>query len=130
MKTNQLMPCVALPDLTLARTFYQTNFDAKVMFDCGCYLVLKVGDTEFAMMTPQEGDCAPYTGSGLTFNFRVPDVDAEYRRLTDQGLEPVMPLEDHPWGDRGFSVNDPNGVSLYLYTEKEPDDAFKPYFKT
>ena len=32
------------------------------------------------------------------------DVDAEHGRLTAEGLTPVMPIADHPWGDRGFAV--------------------------
>jgi uncharacterized glyoxalase superfamily protein PhnB len=40
-----------------------------------------------------------------------------------------MPLEDHPWGDRGFAILDPNGVMLYIYSEREPADEFKQYVK-
>jgi hypothetical protein len=36
------------------------------------------------------------------------------------GLVALMPLEDHPWGDRGFGIQDPNGIVLYLYSEREP----------
>ncbi|WP_281281227.1 VOC family protein [Pontiella desulfatans] len=63
------------------------------------------------------------------YNFSVDDVDAEYQRLTEAGLTPVMPLEDHPWGDRGFSVVDPNGVSLYIFSERDPSEEFKQYYK-
>jgi uncharacterized glyoxalase superfamily protein PhnB len=40
-----------------------------------------------------------------------------------------MPLEDHPWGDRGFAVMDPNGIQLYIYTETKPSEEFKQYYK-
>ncbi len=40
-----------------------------------------------------------------------------------------MPIEDHPWGDRGFSVLDPNGIALYIYSDREPTGEFKAYFK-
>ncbi|MEQ1720647.1 MAG: VOC family protein [Nitrosomonas sp.] len=56
--------------------------------------------------------------------------DAEYKLLMSAGLQPVMPLEDHPWGDRGFAVQDPNGVALYIYSEREPSPEFKQYYKT
>lgn len=45
------------------------------------------------------------------------------------GNTPVMPLEDHPWEDRGFAILDPNGIVLYIYTSKEPAAEFKPYYK-
>ena len=37
-------------------------------------------------------------------------------------------LEDHPWGDRGFGIKDPNGITLYLYEDKEPSAEFKQYY--
>jgi uncharacterized glyoxalase superfamily protein PhnB len=62
-------------------------------------------------------------------NFKVEDVDAEHARLMKAGLETAMPLEDHPWGDRGFSVIDPIGNSVYIYSDREPSYEFKQYYK-
>lgn len=61
-------------------------------------------------------------------NFKVDDVDAEHVRLTEAGLQAVMPLEDHPWGDRGFSVMDPIGNSVYIYSDREPAEEYKQYY--
>jgi uncharacterized glyoxalase superfamily protein PhnB len=63
------------------------------------------------------------------YNFSVDDVDAEYVRLTEHGLTPIMPLEDHPWGDRGFAILDLNGITLYIYSNREPASEFKQYIK-
>ena len=57
-------------------------------------------------MQPQD-DMPIFAGTGIMLNFKVDDVDAEYVKLMEAGLQPAMPLEDHPWGDRGFSVIDP-----------------------
>ncbi len=129
MLPKQMSPSVILTEIDTARAFYEKYFDAKTLFDAGFYLVLKVGAAEFAMMVAGECGSAPYGGAGLIYNFQVDDVDKEYDRLITQGLEAVMPLEDHPWGDRGFSIDDPNGISLYIYTEKEPDESFKQFYK-
>jgi uncharacterized glyoxalase superfamily protein PhnB len=40
-----------------------------------------------------------------------------------------MPLEDHPWGDRGFAILDPNGVVLYIFSPREAAEEFKQYVK-
>jgi uncharacterized glyoxalase superfamily protein PhnB len=80
-------------------------------------------------MTPQPNQPACNL-TGLTYNFAVSDIDAEFKSLTASGLVPVMPLEDHPWGDRGFAVQDPNGVILYIYSEREPSPEFKQYYKS
>ncbi len=63
------------------------------------------------------------------YNFSVPNVDEEHKRLTEAGLDVIVPLEDHPWGDRGFVIKDPNGISLYIYSDREPSEEFKRYYK-
>lgn len=80
-------------------------------------------------MKPQE-NMPTFGGAGVMLNFKVDDVDAEYARLTESGLQAAMPLEDHPWGDRGFSVIDPIGNSVYIYSDREPADEFKQYYKS
>ena len=78
-------------------------------------------------MEPQ-GEMPTYTGTGITLNFQVNDVDAEHKRLMDAGLQEAMPLEDHPWGDRGFSVIDPIGTSVYIYSDREPSEEFSQFY--
>lgn len=100
------------------------------MFDCGWYVNLRIGQrgASIQFMQPQ-GEMPVFQGTGVTLNFLVGDVDAEYSRLTGEGLVVGMPLEDHPWGDRGFSVSDPLGNSVYVYSEREPDKEFLQYYK-
>ena len=80
-------------------------------------------------MSPQQPEHKLSSGAGLMYNFAVDDVDSEYKRLTDAEIPIIVPLEDHPWGDRGFAVQDPNGISLYIYSEREPSEEFKQYYK-
>lgn len=69
-----------------------------------------------------------YADNVVTLNFRVDDVDAEHQILISGGLKEVMPLEDHPCGDRGFSVHDPIGITLYIYSDREHSEEFKEYY--
>lgn len=48
--------------------------------------------------------------------FTVDDVDAEYRRLKDMGVEIVTPPADRPWGARNMSFRDPDGNTVYFRT--------------
>ncbi|HKJ88869.1 MAG TPA: VOC family protein [Gammaproteobacteria bacterium] len=41
--------------------------------------------------------------------FYVEDVDHQYRRVLDQGIQPEHAPEDAPWGERYFHVLDPDG---------------------
>ena len=113
------------------RDFYVKYFDAKVTFDCGWYVNLEFGNKTSILqfMSPQQPEQPLGSGAGLMYNFAVEDVNQEYEKLTEAGLAVIVPLEDHPWGDRGFAIQDPNGISLYIYSEREPSDKFKRYFK-
>ena len=130
MITKFLSPCITTSKVEESRDFYVKQFGAKVTFDCGWYVNLEFGKgASLQFMTPQADQpaCNP---AGLTYNFCVADVDDEFKVLTGAGLTPIMPLEDHPWGDRGFAVQDPNGVVLYIYSEREPSPDFKQYYQS
>lgn len=131
MIANKLSVCIATENVAESRDFYIRYFGARVTFDCGWYVNLQFGkDTsELQFMKPREPAPPACHPAGLIYNFAVDDVDAEHERLTTAGLAPVMPLEDHPWGDRGFAIVDPNGVTLYIYSEREPSAEFRPYFQ-
>jgi uncharacterized glyoxalase superfamily protein PhnB len=130
MKTNELSTCFCTNDVEGCREFYTEYFSAKAIFDCGWYVNLCIGKDgpTIQFMQPQE-NMPTFGGAGVMLNFKVDDVDAEYSRLIEAGLQTAMPLDDHPWGDRGFSVIDPIGNSVYIYSDREPSDEFKQYFK-
>lgn len=130
MKTNELSTCFCTLKVDACRDFYQRYFSAKPVFDCGWYVNMCIGDDGPAIqfMQPQ-GKMPTFGGTGVMLNFKVDDVDAEYARLMEAGLETAMPLEDHPWGDRGFSVIDPIGNSVYICSDRDPSDEFKQYYK-
>ena len=111
------------------REFYQQLFAAKITFDCGWYVNMSIGGDgpSIQFIEPQDG-MPDFGGAGVVLNFKVDDVDTEYERLIDAGLLAVMPLEGHPWGDRGFSVMDPIGNSIYIYSDREPTEEYKQYY--
>jgi uncharacterized glyoxalase superfamily protein PhnB len=41
------------------------------------------------------------------------DAAAEHRRLGSLGV-PFTPLIDQPWGERNFTVTDPDGYSWFI----------------
>jgi uncharacterized glyoxalase superfamily protein PhnB len=129
MSVNAISTCITTEKVAESREFYMGHFNVEVTFDCGWYVNLRFPDSSATLqfMAPREGQ-SPCNPAGLMYNISVPDVDEEYIRLTGEGLIPVMPLEDHPWGDRGFAVLDPNGVILYLFSERPASDEFKKYF--
>jgi uncharacterized glyoxalase superfamily protein PhnB len=132
MISNNISPCIVTNKVQESKDFYVQYFDATVTFDCGWYVNLRFGrDTaELQFIAPQQPEQSVCKPDGLMYNFAVEDVDIEHRILTEAGLQTVMPIEDHPWGDRGFAIQDPNGIVLYIYSDREPSEEFKPYCKT
>ncbi len=132
MKTRELSICFCTDEVDACREYYQRYFEAKVIFDCGWYVNLAIGGDgpTVQFMQPQDDVAMPrFSGRGVMLNFKVDDVDAEHAKLVNAGLQTAMPLEDHPWGDRGFSVIDPIGNSVYIYSDREPAAEFKQYHK-
>jgi len=68
----------------------------------------------------------PFKG-GIFLNINVDDADITYKKLTDSGLSILIPLEDHPWGDRGFGLVDPSGVVVYCYHPIKPTKEFQKF---
>lgn len=130
MKPIALSTCITTKLVQESRDFYVKYFGGRVTFDCGWYVNIEFGQRSASLqfMSPQPGQSLCNT-HGLTYNFCVSDVDAEHQSLVTAGIEVIEPIEDHPWGDRGFAITDPNGIVLYIYSDREPSDEFKQYVK-
>jgi len=131
MKANSLSGVFTTSKVEETRDFYVMYFDAKVTFDCGWYVNLEFGNKTSILqfMFPQQPEQPLGSGAGLMYNFAVEDVNQEYEKLTEAGLAVIAPLEDNQWGDRGFAIQDPNGISLYIFSERAPSEEFKQYFR-
>ena len=129
MKAKELSTCFCTNEIDACREFYVHFFGAEAIFDCGWYINLRFGKNgpTIQFMQPR-GNMPIFGGAGVTLNFKVDDVDAEHMRLIGAGLQTAMPLEDHPWGDRGFSIIDPIGNSVYIYSDREPSEEFRKYY--
>jgi catechol 2,3-dioxygenase-like lactoylglutathione lyase family enzyme len=54
---------------------------------------------------------------GACMVIEVDDVAAWHRRAVEKKLPLVQPLTDQSWGHRSFCVREPNGLTLYLFSE-------------
>jgi len=51
---------------------------------------------------------------GLLIAFVVDDIDDQYARLQNEGVEITTPIQTEPWGERFFQVADPKGLVFQL----------------
>ena len=114
------------------KEFYEKYLGAETIFEKEGYACLKLGDISniLSIEAPQSPEDKPSDSTGLGFNFNVDDVDLAYKKITSEKLNIVMPIEDHPWGERGFGIKDPNGLAIYIYSVTgEPTEEYKKYIK-
>ncbi|MEU7630483.1 VOC family protein [Nocardia sp. NPDC049220] len=78
--------------------------------DAGLNVIyLRTGLTTF-----KPKSAAGSAGEGILVVFVVDDIDAEYTRLSDEGVQIVTPIETEEWGERYFQMSDPNGIVIQL----------------
>jgi catechol 2,3-dioxygenase-like lactoylglutathione lyase family enzyme len=59
----------------------------------------------------------PYVPPGVfEIAYEVDDVDLWYRRVQEKALPVRGELADKPWGHRSFSLTDPDGIKVILYS--------------
>lgn len=123
--TNKIKECV---------DFYSKYFQTKVAFDAGWYVMIRL---ESDNVTPiylsfqggiEEMPRDSFTG-GMTLNLMSEDVDACYEQLKLTDISFFEEITDHEWGDRAFSVKDPIGNLVYVYSERELHEKYKDAVK-
>ncbi|WP_165021375.1 MULTISPECIES: VOC family protein [unclassified Dysgonomonas] len=132
MKLEGLSICFHTTKVEECKEFYVKYFSGEIIFDCGWYVSIvfnKERCLTLQFMIPQD-DTPVYGEKGVTLNLGVKDVDAEYQRLIVENKLPVQrDLQDQPWGDRSFTIFDPLGNTLYIYSDREMSDEYKEAVK-
>ena len=77
------------------------------MFQAACGII------EVLALPPGEEYTPP---RGMEVAYEVDDVDEWYRRVREKGLLIRGELADKPWGHRTFSLTDPDGIKVILYS--------------
>lgn len=125
MKINELSFLFTTDKINETRDFYVKYFSAKIIIDTGSYLILSLQNDlyslHFMTLNSHFNKYAKFTkvseSAGIVYNICVEDVYKEYNFLQKKGLSIFMPLEKQPFGDEGFLIKDPNGITLFIYSE-------------
>jgi catechol 2,3-dioxygenase-like lactoylglutathione lyase family enzyme len=70
------------------------------------------------VLPPEQRD---QRAAGLILAFTVDTLDAEDKRLRDEGVTITMPLREEPWGERLFQITDPNGIIIQFVEWTTPN---------
>jgi predicted enzyme related to lactoylglutathione lyase len=101
-------------DVAAAVTFYRDAFGLGLKFaDGDRYAALDVGSTTLALAGPAED----VTGGVVAASFKVPDVPAALRAITEAGGSVVRAAEQGPHEVRAV-VSDPWGNTIVVYAAR------------
>ena len=65
---------------------------------------------------------APFAGKGVYFTIEVENVDELYESFKNKGVSIAVDIRDEDWGDRHFSVLDPNGIGVDFVRYQAPEN--------
>lgn len=108
-------------DVTASADFAKKHFGLEEAMAADGFVSLTRKDVGFNLIFLRTGLSSfkperlkGHHADGLLVVFVVDDIDTEYARLIDEGVEILTPIETEAWGERYFQVSDPNGVVLQL----------------
>ncbi len=120
---------VITENLAETKAFYTENLGFGVTFENEFYLLMhtpnKQAELSFLLPnhpTQQSFFHAPYGGKGMYLTIEIDEVDSLYQELKSKGVEIKVELRDEPWGDRHFSIEDPNGIGIDIVKYTAPEE--------
>lgn len=119
-------------DLAASRDFYVQWFGFQPVFESTWFLMLvSQGEKPFtiAFMHEDHPSTPPSLPvfnqkAGAFLTFQVEEVQPIYEKLKIAGMPIHYHLKDEPWGQRRFSVLDPNSVFIDIVQQIEPAAGF------
>nr|WP_092073247.1 VOC family protein [Dendrosporobacter quercicolus]NSL49962.1 VOC family protein [Dendrosporobacter quercicolus DSM 1736]SDM56093.1 Uncharacterized conserved protein PhnB, glyoxalase superfamily [Dendrosporobacter quercicolus] len=117
MRIKRIDTTISTEKLQESKDFYMKHFGFKLVYESDWYIELLSPSLEVGVSftLPQREEGEFFNGKGLILSFEVEDVDAEYNRLKQAGLNIYQEIQDKPWGERSFVVDDPAKVHIYIY---------------
>ncbi len=132
LNPNSAFPVFIVNSLGKAKIFYQDNFGFNVAFQNEWYLhLVSQSSIQVAFMLPNQPTQPDifhklYSGDGVIFSLEVNDVDSAFSHANNKSLDVVLELRSEEWGQRHFSLKDPNGVNIDIVQAITPSEEYQP----
>lgn len=111
MMLTNIHPKLPMRDKTATKDFYLNKLGFIELSDYGDYLLIKKDNIEIHFFEFKELD--PKENYGQVY-IRTNDIDNLYKSFLNSGISihPNAPLQTKPWGQREFSLLDPDSNLL------------------
>ncbi|MBB4080572.1 catechol 2,3-dioxygenase-like lactoylglutathione lyase family enzyme [Lewinella aquimaris] len=114
--------------LAESKAFYSDHLGFGVTFENDFYVLMHTPNkqAELSFLLPNHPSQqplfrTPYGGKGMYLTIEMDEVDTIYADLKKKGVDVKVDLRDEPWGDRHFSIEDPNGIGIDIVRYAAPD---------
>lgn len=131
-----IMPILNVRDVRSSVDFYvgKLGFEKDVMFDGPegrpVFAIVRLGQAVFGLSSAENDQ----TGAHVQFMVYIPEdanIDHLYSKVQQQGVAINQEIKDGYWGDRIFSVLDPDGylISMAKTVQQVPNEDIADYMK-
>ena len=108
---------IIISNLAETKEFYTEKLDFSVKFENEWFILLERGGREIAFMLPKlefqnELFQDEFGGKGIWLTIEVEDVEKEFEKIKNAGIEIRVELREEDWGETHFSIVDPNGIGI------------------
>jgi catechol 2,3-dioxygenase-like lactoylglutathione lyase family enzyme len=117
--------CLITKDVKGLVKFYESVLERDAQMSGEDYAEFRTGIGVLAIFSAQAqeryipGSAIAANNRGVVLEFRVADVDREYRRLQDVVKIWVKPPTTQPWGTRSVYFRDPDGNLIDFYSRPD-----------
>ena len=125
IRPNDFFPVLATDQLEECRDFYTTIFGFSVAFEEDWYVHL-VTDAGIQLGFLQPGHPSQpksmrgaFSGAGIVYSFEVEDVEWEFEKIEEAGVEVLLPVTVEEWGQKHFMIRDPAGMVIDIVESTE-----------
>ncbi|EGO64222.1 VOC family protein [Acetonema longum] len=128
MEIKRFDATISTDKLQESKNFYIDHFGFQLVYESDWYIELISPQSPYfgiSFTLPQREAGEFFHGKGLILSFEVANADSECQRLKAAGLAVFQDLQDKPWGERSFVIDDPNGVHLYIYQSIAPTSEYQ-----
>lgn len=116
--------CIITDDVSKLKEFYEMILQMKATVEVEGYVEFKLGNAAVCLFDRDaheavaKGSVKVRSNQSVLIEVNVDDVDLEYERLLQQGVEFVKGPTTQEWGTRSIYFRDLDGNLLNFYTKK------------
>jgi uncharacterized glyoxalase superfamily protein PhnB len=131
ISANSSFTVFIVESLGKAKGFYSQYFSFSAAFENEWYLhLVSASGIQIGFMLPHqptqpEAFQDGFSGQGIILSLEVDDVDQAYAEARENGLNIILSLRSEDWGQRHFSVQDPNGIYLDVVQAIAPTEEYQ-----